>query len=36
MALMNFGRSFSTEHTKPLKSLRGFWNLKLALGTREC
>ena len=36
MALMNFGRYFSIKHTNPLKSLRGFVNLKLALGVREC
>jgi hypothetical protein len=36
VALMNFGRSFPIEHTDPLKSLRGFANLKLALDLREC
>ena len=36
MALMSFGRSFCIEHADPLKSLRGFANLKLALDAREC
>ena len=36
VALMNFGKSFCIEHTNPLKFLRSFANLKLALDLREC
>ncbi|MGA2310724.1 MAG: hypothetical protein ABSG57_14415, partial [Candidatus Bathyarchaeia archaeon] len=36
IALMNLGRSFSIKHTTPLKSLRGFANLKLAPDAGKC